>query len=80
MDVLIDMGHEELKEVGIVAYGHRHKLLKAVKERLGGTGCTTGMLFKTLLPFATMLFSSFVQKLCNLVQGKRFLHIILKFI
>ncbi|XP_065071133.1 poly [ADP-ribose] polymerase tankyrase-2-like isoform X2 [Rhopilema esculentum] len=40
MDVLVDMGHEELKEVGIVAYGHRHKLLKAVKERLGVAGCT----------------------------------------
>ena len=42
MDVLVDMGHEELKEVGIVAYGHRHKLLKAVKERLGVAGCTIG--------------------------------------
>eukprot|EP00794_Sanderia_malayensis_P005571 gene5571-6259_t len=40
MDVLLDMGHEELKEVGIVAYGHRHKLLKAVKEKLAGAGCT----------------------------------------
>ena len=42
MDVLVDMGHKELKEVGIVAYGHRHKLLKAVKEKLGGPGCTIG--------------------------------------
>lgn len=42
MDVLVDMGHKELKEVGIVAFGHRHKLLKAVKERLGGQGCTIG--------------------------------------
>ena len=42
MDVLVDMGHEELKEVGIVAYGHRHKLLKAVKEKLAGSGCTIG--------------------------------------
>ncbi len=42
MDVLVDMGHEELKEVGIVAYGHRHKLLKAVKEKLAGAGCTLG--------------------------------------
>ena len=50
MDVLVDMGHEELKEVGIIAYGHRHKLLKAVKERLGGTGCTTGMLFRIFFP------------------------------
>lgn len=44
MDVLVDMGHKELKEVGVVAYGHRHKLLKAVKERLGGPCCTIGKL------------------------------------
>jgi len=42
MDVLVDMGHKELKEVGIVAYGHRHKLLKAVKERLGGCSLVGG--------------------------------------
>ncbi|XP_029212832.2 poly [ADP-ribose] polymerase tankyrase-1-like [Acropora muricata] len=35
-DVLVDMGHEELKEIGIHAYGHRHKILKAVKEKLSG--------------------------------------------
>jgi hypothetical protein len=32
------MGHEELKEIGIHAYGHRHKILKAVKEKLSGLG------------------------------------------
>lgn len=37
-DVLVDMGHEELKEIGIHAYGHRHKILKAVKEKLSGLG------------------------------------------
>lgn len=35
-DVLLDMGHEELKEIGIHAFGHRHKILKAVKEKLSG--------------------------------------------
>ena len=35
-DVLVDMGHEELKEIGIHAFGHRHKILKAVKEKLSG--------------------------------------------
>lgn len=33
LDVLIEMGHKELKEVGINAYGHRHKIIKGV-ERL----------------------------------------------
>lgn len=40
MDVLIEMGPDQLKEVGIKAYGHRHKILKGVKERLAGAGCT----------------------------------------
>ena len=40
MDVLIEMGPDQLKEIGIKAYGHRHKLLKGVKERLAG--CTIG--------------------------------------
>lgn len=42
MDVLIEMGPDQLKEIGIKAYGHRHKLLKGVKERLAGVGCTIG--------------------------------------
>jgi len=40
MDVLVEMGQEQLKEIGITAYGHRHKILKGVKERLAGVGCT----------------------------------------
>lgn len=35
LDVLADMGHEELKEIGINAYGHRHKLIKGVERLLG---------------------------------------------
>ena len=42
MDVLVEMGQEQLKEIGITAYGHRHKILKGVKERLAGVGCTIG--------------------------------------
>lgn len=29
MDVLVDMGHNALKEIGVDAYGARHKILKA---------------------------------------------------
>uniref|UniRef100_A0A8C9S0K3 Poly [ADP-ribose] polymerase n=1 Tax=Scleropages formosus TaxID=113540 RepID=A0A8C9S0K3_SCLFO len=36
LDVLADMGHEELKEIGINAYGHRHKLIKGMERLLGG--------------------------------------------
>ena len=38
MDVLVEMGHDELKDVGINAYGHRHKILKGVEKLLGGKG------------------------------------------
>jgi tankyrase len=33
MDILVEMGHDELKDIGISAYGHRHKILKRL-ERL----------------------------------------------
>ncbi|XP_030647094.1 tankyrase, TRF1-interacting ankyrin-related ADP-ribose polymerase b isoform X2 [Chanos chanos] len=36
LDVLADMGHEELKEIGVNAYGHRHKLIKGTERLLGG--------------------------------------------
>ncbi|KAL5021726.1 hypothetical protein ScPMuIL_000881 [Solemya velum] len=38
MDILVEMGHEELKDVGINAYGHRHKILKGVEKLLSGKG------------------------------------------
>ena len=28
LDILAEMRHEELKDIGIAAYGHRHKLIK----------------------------------------------------
>ncbi|GAB5578608.1 poly [ADP-ribose] polymerase tankyrase-2 isoform X2 [Prionailurus iriomotensis] len=36
LDVLVEMGHKELKEIGINAYGHRHKLIKGVERLLSG--------------------------------------------
>jgi len=32
MDILVEMGHDELKDVGISAYGHRHKILKRIER------------------------------------------------
>jgi len=32
MDVLIEMTHESLKDIGVSAYGHRHKILRGIKE------------------------------------------------
>lgn len=30
------MGHRELKEIGINAYGHRHKIIKGVERLISG--------------------------------------------
>lgn len=32
MDVLIEMGHDELKDIGISAYGHRHKIIRRLEK------------------------------------------------
>uniref|UniRef100_A0AAR2IRU1 Poly [ADP-ribose] polymerase n=2 Tax=Pygocentrus nattereri TaxID=42514 RepID=A0AAR2IRU1_PYGNA len=36
LDVLVEMGHKELKEIGINAYGHRHKIIKGVERLVSG--------------------------------------------
>ncbi|XP_059803541.1 poly [ADP-ribose] polymerase tankyrase-2 isoform X3 [Hypanus sabinus] len=36
LDVLVEMGHKELKEIGINAYGHRHKIIKGVERLIAG--------------------------------------------
>jgi hypothetical protein len=32
LDILAEMGHEDLKQIGVTAYGHRHKLIKGVEK------------------------------------------------
>lgn len=34
LDILAEMGHEELKTIGVNAYGHRHRLLKEIAKML----------------------------------------------
>ena len=34
IDILAEMGHEELKQIGVNAYGHRHRLLKGIEKLL----------------------------------------------
>ncbi|XP_075891211.1 poly [ADP-ribose] polymerase tankyrase-2-like isoform X2 [Nelusetta ayraudi] len=36
LDVLVEMGHHELKDIGIIAYGHRHKIIKGVERLISG--------------------------------------------
>lgn len=45
MDILAEMGHEELKDIGINAYGHRHKILKGVEKMITGHGMSLWTFF-----------------------------------
>lgn len=38
MDILVEMGHDELKDCGINAYGHRHKIRKGVEKLVATHG------------------------------------------
>ena len=41
LDILVEMRQEELKEVGINAYGHRHKILKGIEKVLASSRGTS---------------------------------------
>ncbi|KAK7873962.1 hypothetical protein R5R35_012971 [Gryllus longicercus] len=38
LDILAEMGHEDLKQVGVSAYGYRHKLLKGIDKLCANAG------------------------------------------
>lgn len=38
LEILAEMGHEELKAVGVTAYGYRHKIIKAVTTMKASRG------------------------------------------
>ena len=38
MDILMEMGHDELKDIGLNAYGHRHKVIKGVEKLMASHG------------------------------------------
>lgn len=38
LEILAEMGHEDLKQVGVTAYGYRHKILKAIAALKATTG------------------------------------------
>jgi hypothetical protein len=45
VDILAEMGHEDLKQIGITAFGHRHKLLKGIEKLLSGNGTRSKAVF-----------------------------------
>lgn len=38
LEILAEMGHEDLKQVGVSAYGFRHKILKGIVQLRATTG------------------------------------------
>ncbi|XP_017772298.1 PREDICTED: tankyrase [Nicrophorus vespilloides] len=38
LDILAEMGHEDLKQIGITAYGFRHKLIKGMERLVSSCG------------------------------------------
>lgn len=38
LDILAEMGHEDLKQVGVTAYGFRHKLIKGMEKLVSSYG------------------------------------------
>ncbi|KAJ6653509.1 hypothetical protein lerEdw1_009181 [Lerista edwardsae] len=86
LDVLADMGHEELKEIGINAYGHRHKLIKGVERLLGGQQGTNPYLTFHCVSQGTILIDlapddkeyqsveEEIQKVVNKKLRERFCH------
>lgn len=43
MDILMDMSHDDLSSIGITAFGHRHRILRKVKELAQNGGAEPSM-------------------------------------
>jgi len=38
LDILAEMGHDDLKQIGVSAYGYRHKLIKGIEKLISQNG------------------------------------------
>ncbi|RXN12088.1 tankyrase-2 isoform X2 [Labeo rohita] len=86
LDVLVEMGHKELKEIGINAYGHRHKIIKGVERLISGPQSLNPYLTLNTTNSGTILidlspddkeFQSVeeeIQKVCNKKLWERYTH------
>ncbi|KAM9412185.1 poly [ADP-ribose] polymerase tankyrase-2-like isoform 1-T1 [Salvelinus alpinus] len=63
LDVLVEMGHKELKEIGINAYGHRHKIIKGVERIISGP--------QSLKPYHTLNTANSGTILIDLASGDK---------
>lgn len=46
LEILAEMGHEDLKQVGVSAYGFRHKILKGIAQLRNSTGIFIDMIIR----------------------------------
>ena len=56
VEILSEMGHEDLKQIGITAYGHRHKLIKGLEKLVSGNG---NLKFLALISMQMLIFLGF---------------------
>lgn len=57
MEILAEMGHEDLKQVGVSAYGFRHKILKGIVAIRATTGMSSNHLLYTWFVYIYDTFS-----------------------
>ena len=56
VEILSEMAHEDLKQIGITAYGHRHKLIKGLEKLVSGNG---NLKFLALISMQMLIFLGF---------------------
>ena len=74
MDIVMEMGHEELKDIGINAYGHRHKILKGVEKIIAVKGELCPAMFNAC--FSEFVGSSLIRHV--ICQAVCLLHCVAK--
>ena len=56
VDILSEMGHEDLKQIGITAFGHRHKLIKGLEKLMSGNGRFFNLSFEFIIMINLPIF------------------------
>ncbi|GBP32658.1 Tankyrase-1 [Eumeta japonica] len=55
VDILCEMSHDDLRAIGVAAYGHRHRLLKAARQSLQAASGDPPFRFYGLLSIAVLI-------------------------
>lgn len=61
MEILAEMGHEDLKQVGVSAYGFRHKILKGMAAIRATTGISVFSIHFWCISQMVLFFSLIVR-------------------